>query len=255
MRIFLPFYYLFYSRLKSNISRIAWIFTYIISIFIVSYLSNIEFIFTFLLIFSIYFTYEIGYIYNDCEVIKKEINPTLRLKKEDFQYYEKYKLIIYSIRILFLSIIIGIIYLSYPYYINPVFYTLGGISFLYIIHNNIRNHWNILSYSLLIFFRYFAFFSFIEQDIFFCFLLWIVYPLCVTIEFSSKSRFYTSNYIKIPNFDRFRVFYYILLVFISFLLCIIIFNKYTIIFLILSLYFALYRLLSFFLIDKKYRNT
>ncbi len=255
MRIFLPFYYLFYSRLKSNISRIAWIFTYIISIFIVSYLSNIEFIFTFLLIFSIYFTYEIGYIYNDCEVIKKEINPTLRLKKEDFQYYEKYKLIIYSIRILFLSIIIGIIYLSYPYYINPVFYTLGGISFLYIIHNNIRNHWNILSYSLLIFFRYFAFFSFIEQDIFFCFLLWIVYPLCVTIEFSSKSRFYTSNYIKIPNFDRFRVFYYILLVFISFLLCIIIFNKYTIIFLILSLYFALYRLLSFFLIAKKYRNT
>ena len=255
MRIFLPFYYLFYSRLKSNISRIAWIFTYIISIFIVSYLSNIEFIFTFLLIFSIYFTYEIGYIYNDCEVIKKEINPTLRLNKEDFQYYEKYKLIIYSIRILFLSIIIGIIYLSYPYYINPVFYTLGGISFLYIIHNNIRNHWNILSYSLLIFFRYFAFFSFIEQDIFFCFLLWIVYPLCVTIEFSSKSRFYTSNYIKIPNFDRFRVFYYILLVFISFLLCIIIFNKYTIIFLILSLYFALYRLLSFFLIAKKYRNT
>ena len=255
MRIFLPFYYLFYSRLKSNMSRIAWIFTYIISIFIVSYLSNIEFIFTFLLIFSIYFTYEIGYIYNDCEVIKKEINPTLRLKKEDFQYYEKYKLIIYSIRILFLSIIIGIIYLSYPYYINPVFYTLGGISFLYIIHNNIRNHWNILSYSLLIFFRYFAFFSFIEQDIFFCFLLWIVYPLCVTIEFSSKSRFYTSNYIKIPNFDRFRVFYYILLVFISFLLCIIIFNKYTIIFLILSLYFALYRLLSFFLIAKKYRNT
>ena len=188
-------------------------------------------------------------------MIKKEINPTLRLKKEDFQYYEKYKLIIYSIRILFLSIIIGIIYLSYPYYINPVFYTLGGISFLYIIHNNIRNHWNILSYSLLIFFRYFAFFSFIEQDIFFCFLLWIVYPLCVTIEFSSKSRFYTSNYIKIPNFDRFRVFYYILLVFISFLLCIIIFNKYTIIFLILSLYFALYRLLSFFLIAKKYRNT
>ena len=235
MRIFLPFYYLFYSRLKSNISRIAWIFTYIIPIFIVSYLSNIEFIFTFLLIFSIYFTYEIGYIYNDCEVIKKEINPTLRLKKEDIQYYEKYKLIIYSIRILFLSIIIGIIYLSYPYYINPVFYTLGGISFLYIIHNSIRNHWNILSYSLLIFFRYFAFVSFIEQDVFFCFLLWVVYPLCVTIEFSSKSRFYTSNYIKIPNFDRFRVFYYILLVFISFPLCIIIFNKYTIIFLILSL--------------------
>lgn len=255
MRIFLPFYYLFYSRLKSNISRIAWIFTYIIPIFIVSYLSNIEFIFTFLLIFSIYFTYEIGYIYNDCEVIKKEINPTLRLKKEDIQYYEKYKLIIYSIRILFLSIIIGIIYLSYPYYINPVFYTLGGISFLYIIHNNIRNHWNILSYSLLIFFRYFAFFSFMEEDILFSFLLWIVYPLCVTIEFSSKSRFYTSNYIKIPNFDRFRVFYYILLVFISFPLCIIIFNKYTIIFLILSLYFTLYRLLSFFLIAKKYRNT
>ena len=255
MRIFLPFYYLFYSRLKSNISRIAWIFTYIIPIFIVSYLSNIEFIFTFLLIFSIYFTYEIGYIYNDCEVIKKDINPTLRLKKEDIQYYEKYKLIIYSIRILFLSIIIGIIYLSYPYYINPVFYTLGGISFLYIIHNSIRNHWNILSYSLLIFFRYFAFVSFIEQDVFFCFLLWVVYPLCVTIEFSSKSRFYTSNYIKIPNFDRFRVFYYILLVFISFPLCIIIFNKYTIIFLILSLYFALYRLLSFFLIAKKYRNT
>ena len=255
MRIFLPFYYLFYSRLRSNISKVAWIFTYIIPIFIVSYLLNIDFIFTSLLIFSIYFTYEIGYIYNDCEVIKKEINPTLRLKKEDIQYYEKYKLIIYSIRILFLSIIIGIIYLSYPYYINPVFYTLGGISFLYIIHNNIRNHWNILSYSLLIFFRYFAFFSFIEQDIFFCFLLWIVYPLCATIEFSSKSRFYTSNYIKIPNFDRFRVFYYILLVFISFPLCIIIFNKYTIIFLILSLYFTLYRLLSFFLIAKKYRNT
>ena len=170
MRIFLPFYYLFYSRLKSNISRIAWIFTYIIPIFIVSYLSNIEFIFTFLLIFSIYFTYEIGYIYNDCEVIKKEINPTLRLKKEDIQYYEKYKLIIYSIRILFLSIIIGIIYLSYPYYINPVFYTLGGISFLYIIHNSIRNHWNILSYSLLIFLDILLFFFYRTR----CFLLFLI---------------------------------------------------------------------------------
>ena len=73
MKIFLPFYYLFYSRLRSNISKVAWIFTYIIPIFIVSYLLNIDFIFTSLLIFSIYFTYEIGYIYNDCEVIKKEI--------------------------------------------------------------------------------------------------------------------------------------------------------------------------------------
>ena len=70
-------------------------------------------------------------------MIKKEINPTLRLKKEDLQYYEKHKLIIYSIRILFLSVIMGIIYLSYPYYVNPIFYTLGGISLLYIIHNNI----------------------------------------------------------------------------------------------------------------------
>lgn len=255
MKIFLPFYYLFYSRLSSNISKVAWIFTYIIPIFIVSYLLSIDFIFTSLLIFSIYFTYEIGYIYNDCEVIKKEINPTLRLKKEGLQYYEKHKLIIYSIRILFLSVIMGIIYLSYPYYVNPIFYTLGGISLLYIIHNNIRNHWNILSYSLLIFFRYFAFFSFMEEDILFSFLLWIVYPLCVTIEFSSKSRFYTSNYIKIANFDRFRVFYYILLVLISIPLYMTIFNKYTIIFVILSLYFALYRLLSFFLIAKKYRNT
>lgn len=253
MKIFLPFYYLFYSRLRSNISKVAWIFTYIIPIFIVSYLLNIDFIFTSFLIFSIYFTYEIGYIYNDCEVIKKEINPTLRLKKEDLQYYEKHKLIIYSIRTLFLSIIMGIIYISYPYYAKPIFYTLGGISLLYIIHNNIRNHWNILSYSLLIFFRYFAFFSFIEENIFFCFLLWIVYPLCVTIEFSSKSRFYTSNYIKITNFDRFRVFYYILLASISVLLYMMYSTKYTIIFLILSFYFTLYRLLSFFLIAKKYR--
>ena len=37
MKIFLPFYYLFYSRLRSNISKVAWIFTYIIPIFIVSY--------------------------------------------------------------------------------------------------------------------------------------------------------------------------------------------------------------------------
>lgn len=103
-------------------------------------------------ILAVYNLYEIGYIQNDCETIKKENNPTIRLSSLELCFYERWKLFIYGFR-LFLGIIATIYFFSMGVDVM-VLITYWLIVPFYLIYNNIRGRINLYMIFLLTAYRY-----------------------------------------------------------------------------------------------------
>lgn len=254
MHIFLPIYYTLHTRLKSNYSRLAWVFTYVIPLLITGYVFDVSLLQILLLIFTVYVAYEIGYIYNDCELIKNEKKPTIRLSDRELISYEKRKKEIYLMRFILLLIVLYSNYITFPQHFIYLLYTTLSITLLYVLYNSMRNNLNLLLYSLLVWSRYFLFFVFLEKSILLGVLLWVVYPLNVSIEFATKERFFTSRYIKINNFDKYRVYFYLILSAMATVIYHLFYYQEIRVFFILSIYFFVYRLLSFLFISESYRK-
>jgi hypothetical protein len=258
MFFFLPILYSFTTRLNSNKKRIAWLLSYIIPIMICVFLIYNDYTYaeclalSIFIVLAIYSSYEIGYIYNDAELIKKEVNPTLRLTNENIQYYENKKTIIYLSRSVCLVVLILVAWSVDSKIGFSVTLSCVAILFLYLIYNSIRNRYNIPLYSLLVYSRYFSIFI-CSVSLFDSFLLWLVYPFCVTLEFMSKPRFKFKMKWIINNLDMFRAIYYsFILLSIVALNSIFIFDK---IIYALVLYFFVFRTLSFIFLSKKYRSA
>lgn len=252
--LYLPFLYTFHTRLLSSTSKIAWVTTYLLPVFIVFFLLDLDFLFYLVLIFCIYLVYEVGYIVNDFEVTKNEKNPTMRVSDGEINYYENNKIKVFLFRLIILIIVCFFVYLKYLFYFNSLLLTLLAILLIYCIYNSIRNNFNLPLYSLLVHSRYFLFFCFICKDVNLFILLFLSYPMCALIEFSSKKRFWTSRFIKILNFDKFRVYYYLFMFLIGVFLYFYEFN-YSELFLILITYFLFYRIFSFLFLSKKFRSN
>lgn len=149
MMFYVPLMYALETRFlkRSRLGLIVWATEYLIPMLITFYLLKMNFsgMESFLLaIIAVYNFYEIGYIQNDCETIKKEENPTLRVKPLELNYYESRKFLIYGFRILvgtFLSwfflnaaspwYVIVLLWLVIPFY--WVYNTLRGRINLYLI--------------------------------------------------------------------------------------------------------------------------
>ena len=106
---FIPFMYFFQTRLKDKNKKLSWFFIYIIPIMIMIF-GGREWVgydfFSFIIyILAIYTSYEMGYIWNDSETIKNEINPTKRLSELELCFYEEHKLIIYTFRFFILILL------------------------------------------------------------------------------------------------------------------------------------------------------
>lgn len=224
---YIPGFYAKHTRFPQKKYFFRFIFTYIVPISIYlafREISIIRLIIAFLLTYDLY---EIGYIENDCETIKKEMNPTMRVSSEELVFYEKNKKIIYFTR-LYLALIFSsylIIWEEsnlpltiFPYLLIPT----------YLIYNRIRCRWNLLLHALLMFIRYYApvliatnYFCFVDA---FAFLF--IYPLKVMIELSVKGKFggyknkFVEKYIlrEYSNFQQFRIKYYIIGFFVTGLL-------------------------------------
>ena len=254
MFLYFPFVYTFHTRLLSLSSKISWFTTYVAPVLIACLYFNLDYGFSFLLIFSIYAAYEIGYIVNDCELIKKEENPTIRLNSKELKYYESKKVLIFLIRILCLVFSIFLVYIYYVNLFLPLLISVFLILITYTIYNNIRNNFNLPLYSLLVYFRYFVIFILIEKSLILAFFLYLIYPFCVTLEFSTKKRFITSYFMKFRNFDRFRSIYYFLLLILVVFLYFFSNLVYVDLFIYLSFYFFIYRLLSYVFLSKLIRS-
>ena len=266
IKFYIPFYYLFYTRLNSKMEIISWQIIFIIpQFFITSLYTEIRlgiFFQLFLLSQLIFHTlYEIGYIENDISTIKKEKNPTLRLDKRSATYIESnYKKIIdfiYCGVLLFL----GLLYFidtHFKFETNVIFFIwllLFNRIFFYF-HNNIRNRFNILTFFILAVTKYIfplVLFVSIENVLYPIILFVIAFPLLRSIEICMLKRHNFIKFVKIvTNLDKFRILYYL----IGSIVCLVIWYFSVIndqnfrIAILLFVYFLIYRVASYFLIKK-----
>lgn len=121
--------------------------TYLIPLFMISFLqgypqsfSSVSFYSSFFLALVSYVNlYEVGYIYNECETIKKEKNPTKRLADSQLEFYEKHKAIIYAERFI-VSIVLNLLLLFFISKKSVLFFSTAELATLliYYIYNNVR---------------------------------------------------------------------------------------------------------------------
>jgi hypothetical protein len=111
-----------------------------------------------LLYFILIFTfYEIGYIENDTETVKKEKDPTLRLSAASLEYYEKHKTVIYLSHILTGCILAAGICFAHGFGNSLIALFLAGLLLLlFYFYNRIRNTANLYMQIFLVSIKYSA---------------------------------------------------------------------------------------------------
>ena len=215
---YLPLFYTIKTRLN-GISKqfVAWLFTFLIPFFFLNVYVFMNFAgagffsaiyFSLIGLLMTYDAYEIGYIINDAEVIKSEINPTLRLTDCELKYYELSKFKIYLSRLFTLFILFYFVFVFNVGVAVSASIACGLILLIYAVYNSIRSRWNIPIYAVLVYLRYFGLVSFFV-GYYNSLILFIIYPLLCLIEFSKKGRFRLHFIQRLPKTDIFRFFYYI----------------------------------------------
>ena len=159
LKFFIPVLYTIETRYASNFCKGVALFSliylipqYILKICFASQCSILIWAISIILVLDLY---EIGYIENDAETIKREIKPTKRLSDEELNFYERHKIVIYILRI-FLALILSIIvflYYDISIYSILIVAVLWMLLPLYIIYNSIRNIWNIPLLTILTSYR------------------------------------------------------------------------------------------------------
>ncbi len=234
-----PFVYTVRTRLDSSPSVTGyWILVYLVPTFLLWFSASLNtglpspgaaqgffpgqvanLLLYFLAISLIYTLYEVGYIQNDTETIKKEIHPTLRLNPEQLAYYEQKKYVIYAVRFLTAVVLSAFI-------VHDTGLSAGSILFLastwfliplYLLYNRMRNRWNLVLHFFLLSLRYSAvLFLFVPEmpDSVLVFSV-LIYPLPTILQLCAKGKFgFKKNLFYLKNYNdryRFRLKYYLLL--------------------------------------------
>ena len=171
------------------------------------------------LLVAFYALYEIGYIYNDTETIKKETTPTLRLSYDNLSYYSSHKPYIYGVRgVLFVLLFIVSLSISKDdsFWLCFIF---CAIEFLFFqIYNNVRGIVSIPVFFVLETFKYIPFLVAHPTKISYILLLGVVgiYAIPNTIERISFPRYGCTFMMQLlptkKSYLVFRVLYYCLCV-------------------------------------------
>jgi hypothetical protein len=254
----------FFQVHARTISRIlSWGLIYFVPVFLyVYFIGNADIINSFIIFVFlttiIYNLYEIGYINNDTETIKKENNPTIRLSIDELKYYENNKKKIYLIRIFIaLILIVFVNYLSIKlnYEVNLyLFFSLMVLMMLfYKAYNSIRSKMNIVISIILSTFRYVSVpISIINENYLILLILVIViFPLVNLLNWLSKPKYninFAIRYLK--DIELIRVIYYSILSLILLIFYFILSIELIKYFLYVSIYFLFIRVV-YFLIMKK----
>lgn len=251
--IFLPAYYFHITRARRLFEFFSWMYIYpfFFIFFIFLYSTDYSLLFSFVFYFlSIFHVYESGYIENDIQTVKKEEKPTIRHTRSDQFFINKNYYMIQRLRCV-VSILFLVISSFFASTLWVLFYGAVGLilcKVLFFLHNSIRSNLNILTYFMLVSFRYLSclFFAFIFLNeikaSYLCLtvLVMLLFPVVRTIEHASKPRykiFFLSFIVR--NMDVFRVCYYFCL-FLVFLLIFLWFD-FGSEFVLMSLYFLVYR--------------
>lgn len=193
---FIPFVFTKKTRYNSANKIAVYFITYLIPLFMISLLqgypqnlTSVPFYLSFFLALVSYVNiYEVGYIYNECETIKKEKNPTKRLTDSQLEFYEKHKTFIYAERFI-VSIILNLFLLFFISRKSVLFFSIAEFVtlFIYYGYNNVRGKitqfvyffLSVMKYASLIFINSEKFsFSVLIAAIF-------VFPIVRTMEYKA----------------------------------------------------------------------
>lgn len=244
-----PFAYFSKTRVNSVSKKVAWVFTYFIPLFLLSFFYDIysslnSVVVLVSSIFIINYAYEDGYIYNDFITSKKEKKPTIRLPVDRILEISNLFLTFIIIRVAITLIFFFFLYLSSDIYDFILFIFIYIILQLtYFVYNNNRGIINLYLIIPLSFIRFYGpLMIFIPDHTMFLSIICLsfLYPISKFIEFSARKRFNISFFNnKNLDINKFRVFYYMIIALTFAILTI--FSIYYLPFLIVSAYYFIYR--------------
>lgn len=259
-KFYIPILYSLRTRFahKSIKGAILWILDYFLPLMVLMSISlfRLDYFTLFIglaAILFVYNLYEVGYIQNDAETIKGEQNPTKRLSDKDLLYYERHKLSIYLIRIIW-----GIAFSYLFFQIIPstffivVLILMWIILPLYLVYNSNRAKWCILLLHILTTYRYVMPVLLImgNFDIFSIGIAYFMHPFPIIIQQAVLGKFgVRATWLKkhvLSDFSRrylFRVRYYTIMFLI--LLVIITISSKSFLYIFIPLYFLIYKVLMY----------
>lgn len=256
LMFYVPVLYAIRTRFlkRTKLGIFFWFAEYLFPVLLSLLLANIEPISIFQMLLSVvcvYCFYEIGYIQNDCETIKKEENPTLRLSEDELKIYERNKWNIYMTRGV-LGILFSMYYIQQGIPSCILLPVLWGIIPLYLLYNSMRNRLNQYLVLFLMVYRYgvpFFLYTHFNWNCYLLLLIIISYPIPTFIQICAKEKrgrcekwalFCVGSYNKR---ELFRLKFYLLLIVgvgvLAFL------NQVHLYYVILPIYFFLFRIGSY----------
>ena len=145
-----------------------------------------------LLIIAFYAQYEIGYIYNDAETIKKEKEPSKRLDSIEMSFYSRYRGQIYVAHILSYSfLVIFLIFLSGDAFWWYSTFAMIVECLIFLLYNNVRGRKSLVVFFFLELFKYLPFVNLltIDSKLLYLVLIAMIYAVPNTIERLSFKRY------------------------------------------------------------------
>jgi len=227
---YVPVYYFIHSRISSLSRLISWGIIYIVPTFYIQQhyagmpvaSAVLLYFFQLLLVYNLY---EVGYIENDAETIKREENPTMRLSAGELAFYERRKWSIYIVRLLWTVLLLAVIKNLTPAGASFWIYAAAVLCLipLYLIYNRVRSRLTLFLHFLLVIIRFLSypllFVSFYQIS---SLLLLFAFPIINLLERSSQKRFKITGLQFITStpkmLNNFRMVYYLALTVLSLLL-------------------------------------
>lgn len=248
---YIPFLYTYRAKLLKKGRLLSYILIFIFppayfALVLQSSISAINALYVILGLIITQNLYEVGYIQNDAETIKKESNPTYRLNVDELNYYGINRNRIYILRSI-IDILLCLILLiiskasCYTYVFIGTVHLITPFFFLY---NTIRNKWNLVLQFILSILKFSSIqFLFLDTLSYRIFVLSIaIYPVVHLIDRLATPRYmHKFSQYYIPRTAKFRAIYYLFFCFISYLLWA--YNQINIYAFLIAVYFFIYRLM------------
>ena len=212
----LPMYYAFHTRYQGMTGVFAWLVKYFLPCFFVAFASDTFSWSLFALgLIYVYQFYELGYIQNDCETIKRETAPTMRLTPDELMSYERHKCLFLLVRIIETAVVGVCLYVMGLKLSLLLFFALTLPVF--VLYNTVRNGFCLVIHLVLMMMRYTApvFISANSLSLWPAVFLFFAYPVTLFVECSVKGKFgYKSTLLArfvLPSYEGrylFRIKYY-----------------------------------------------
>ena len=151
---YIPFSYTLSTRVKTVGGCIRLFSKYVLPVVFIAFCNGftIDLLLMVVGLLFVYDLYEIGYIQNDTETIKRELKPTLRLSDSALVFYGKHRFSVYSCRFVIALLLSYLIFLLGGHWQALTFGFLLVPS--YLLYNTIRNKYSYWIYMWLMMVRY-----------------------------------------------------------------------------------------------------